>query len=172
MIALLAGGHGFEWKVQGFYILDFAVYVIALVVVLRKPISEFVALRRERLVKDIEESKALKAEKEALLAEYTRRLESLEAERQKVLADARAAGEAEAKRVLAEAELTVARIQRDAQARIEQETRKIEQELRLHAVQVASREAERLVVERISDNDRRKMFTDYVEHLESRGSLQ
>ncbi len=171
-MGLLASGHGFQWGVQGLYILDFTVYVGALVILLRKPIQEFVALRRARLVKDIEESRALRIEKEALLADYTQRLASLEAERQQVLSDARAAGESEARRIVAEAEQAVARIQRDAQARIEQETRKIEQELRLHAVKIAGAEAERLVVERISDNDRRKMFTDYVEHLETRGSLQ
>lgn len=174
MIAtLLSGGHGFDFKVQGYYIIDFLVYAAILVVVLRKPISAFVALRRERVVKDIEEARVLRTEAETKLADYERRLATLESEAQQILADARRAGEAERTRILSEATAAAAKIRADATARLEQEGRKLEFELKLHAVELAGQVAEKLVTERITDNHRRALFNDYVTNLENRpGGIQ
>jgi F-type H+-transporting ATPase subunit b len=174
MIAtLLASGHGFEFTKQGYYIIDFLVYAAILVVVLRKPISAFVALRREKLVKDIEEARVLRLAAETKLADYERRLAALEGDARKILADARAAGESDRARILAEATAAASKIKADAIAYLQQESLKLEHELRLHAVELASQVAEKLVTERITDNHRRTMFNDYVANLESRpGGIQ
>ncbi|MBT9557648.1 MAG: ATP synthase F0 subunit B [Myxococcales bacterium] len=171
MMSILSGGHGFDFKVQGFYIIDFLVYAAVLVVVLRKPLTAFVELRREKLVKDIEEARKLREEAERKLADYTKRLSAIESEAQQILADARAQGEAERTRILAEATATAQKLRADAKTRLEQESKKLAHDLELHAVELATQVAERIIVERISENHRKALFSDYVDQVENKGLI-
>lgn len=168
-MSLLAAGHGFDFKVHGYYIIDFLVYATILVVVLRKPLAAFVELRREKLVKDIEEARKLREEAERKLADYTKRLAAIESEAQQILSDARAQGEAERARILAEATATAQKLRTDAKTRLEQESKKLAHDLELHAVELATQVAERIIVERIGENHRKALFADYVDQVENKG---
>ena len=171
MMSILAGGHGFEFKVHGYYIIDFLVYAAILVVVLRKPLAAFLELRREKLVKEIEEARKLREEAERKLADYTTRLSAIESEAQQIFADARAQGEAERTRILAEATASAQKLRADAKTRLEQESKKLAHDLELHAVELATQVAERIIVERIGENHRKALFADYVDQVENKGLI-
>ena len=170
---LLSGGeHGFQFTIQGYHIINFAIFAFGIFWVLRKSIPGFVTARRDKLVKDIEEARRLRIEAETKLADYEKRLAALETEAQAILAEARAAGARERDRIIAEAVAAAERIRLDAEQRLEQEGRKLEAELQQHAVALTMQVARRLSAERITDNHRRNLFNDYVQNLENRGGIQ
>jgi len=166
MMALLAGGHGPSLNIEGFYLINFLVFVGILVYLLRKPLAKFLTERRAKMTKDIEEARKMRDEAEAKLAEYNTRLESLEDEIQGILDDARAHGEAERKRIMVEATRAAERLRTEAKTRIEQETRKLQLELRRKMVDLSVEVAERIITEKITDTHRRRMVTEYIGDLE------
>ncbi len=168
MMGVLLSGGGPSFSVEGYYVIDFLVYVGLLVYFLRKPLQAFVEARRERIVHDIDEARKLREEAEAKLNDYQSRLDNLEAEIKGILDEARQAGEAQRKRILIDAAKSAERIRSDAKARIEQETRKLQHELRIKTVELAMQVAQKAIVEKISDKHRRRMVDEYITDLESR----
>ncbi|MFT5429798.1 MAG: F-type H+-transporting ATPase subunit b [Myxococcota bacterium] len=168
MIALLSGGHGPSFNIEGFYAINFLVFVGFLVWKLKGPLAAFLTGRRDRMTKDIQEARQMREEAEAKLAEYDKRLGSLESEIQGILDDARAQGETERERIVAEATQAAERLRTEAKTRIEQETRKLQLELRRKMVDLSVEVAERIITEKITDTHRRRMVTEYIGDLENR----
>ncbi len=167
MITLLSGG-GPSFAVEGYYVIDFIIYVGLLVFFLRKPLAAFVTERRARIMHDIEEARKLREEAEAKLNDYQNRLDNLEAEIKGILDEARKAGEDQRKRILIDAAKSAERMREDARARLEQETRKLQQELRIKTVELAVQVAETAIVKDISNTHRKRFVDEYITDLESR----
>ena len=167
-LATILGGGGPTLSVDGFYAIDFLVYVGILVFLLKKPTQAFLQSRRANLTKDIEEARKMREEAQARLKEYDARLGSLEEEIQGILDDARAAGEKERQRIMVEASKAAERMRLDAQERLAQETRKLQLELKQRMVDMSVDIAERIISEQISDTHRRNMVGDYIADLEQR----
>ena len=163
-LTIMAGGPSLQ--IEGFYLLDFIVFVSLLVFFVRKPIASFTKARRDQILADMDEAKKMREEAEARLKDYEARLANLEGEVEKILADAKAAGEEERNRILVEATRSAERIRKDAEERLEQEGRKLSAELRVRVVEMALGASEALVKQKISAADQRRFVTDYVSDLE------
>lgn len=166
MIALLSGGPSFA--IEGYYLIDFAVYVGLLVFFLRKPIADFVATRRATIVADIEEARKLRDEAREKLVDYEKRLDNLEDEIQAILSDARTAGEEQRKQMMLEASKAAERLRADAKNRLETETRKLQHELQTRTVELAVQVAEGLISTKMAASHRRRFVSDYITDLEGR----
>ena len=166
LLAEAANEHGFKMEREGYYAINFVVFVAILVYLLKKPLSNFAASRRSVIMAEMDEARRLRAEAEAKLTEYERRLSNLEAEMEQILAEATRVAEAEKARILAAAVAAAERVRKDAEARLDSERRKLEHELRQKAVSLAMDVAERLITERINDGHRKKLVAEFVTDVE------
>jgi F-type H+-transporting ATPase subunit b len=168
MATLLAGGgHGPSISIEGFYLIDFLVFVGILVYFLRKPLAAYITERRATLTVEITEAQKLREEAEAKLKDYETRLDSLEDEIARVMEEARQAAENERVRILNDANAAAERLTKDAQTRIEQATRRLEHELRIKMVELSVEKAEELIATKVDDRVRRRHVTEYISSLES-----
>ena len=171
--ALASDGHGFEREIPGYYLVDFIVLMTIITYFAGKPIMAFLQTRRTNLMREIEEADALKQEANKRLEEYTRRLASLDEEREAIQQDFRRDGERERDRILAEAEDTAARLVEDAGRRIEGETRRLQIALEAEAVQLAVNLVETTVKERMDAAMQARLIEESIQGIESlnEGSL-
>lgn len=167
-LGLILSGGGPSMAVEGFYVIDFAVYIGLLAYFLRKPLARFMTERRTRIVSEMDAARKARQEAQAQLADYSKRLANLETEIQGILDEARAAAEAQRTQILADATVTADRIRSDAQKRLEQESRKLEHVLRQRTVELSMEIAERIVSDQITDAHRRRFVAEYITDLESR----
>lgn len=143
---------GFEaWK-----FINLAIFIAILAYLLKKPLSEGFKAKREEIRADLIKAEE---EKKAALAELTSaeaKLVSLDAEKSKVLADARAEADAEKARLAAEAEAEVKRLQDSTSGEIARLAAASKNELRRFSAQESIRLAEEKLRGQInSDTDSR-----------------
>lgn len=106
--------HGPDWGQLGAAIVNFVIYVSAIVFLGGKAINGFFANRRGELLKNIEASKAKREAAEAELADHLARLEQFDAEREALLAEFRALGERERDRIIEEGRDAAEKMKADA----------------------------------------------------------
>lgn len=135
----IAGGdsHGFDWRVHGLYVIDFALVAWLFVKFGREPLKNFLSNRRSTIMEEIETAQKLQAEAAEKLAECEARLAELEAEKQRIHDDFVASGRRERDRLIAEATALSERLAADAKNRIEQETKRLINSLEREAVDQA-----------------------------------
>jgi F-type H+-transporting ATPase subunit b len=155
----------------GLAIWTIVTFVIVLLVLRRfawKPILASMEAREAGIRRLIDDAEAAREEADRLLEEYNRRLAEARAEGQKLVAEAKEAGErvrAETlDRARAEAEGIVAR----AGAEIDLERRKALAEIRERAVDLAIGAAERVLEESLNEERHRRVAEDYLKELEVR----
>lgn len=129
---------GFEaWK-----FLNLAVFAAIMTYLLKKPLSEQFKAKREEIRADLIKAEA---EKQAALAELTSaeaKLVSLDAEKSKVLANAKSEAEAEKARLAAEAEAEAKRLQDQAEGEIARLAQVSKNDLRKFSAEESIRLAE------------------------------
>ena len=123
--------------------------------------------RRQDMAEQLEEAKKKQAEAEAKAAEFAEKLENLEAEVQRVVKSYEAQAEADADRMQEDTEKAIERMARDTDNTIKQEVLKAEQLIREAAVSATLEAAERLVKEKVTDADHRRLADLYVGNLEN-----
>jgi len=145
--AVAGGGHdgSFEFKIHGFYIINFVVFVGLIAWFGRKPLRAALDKRYADVAKEIEAAQAARAQAEARLSEYKAKVAELAAENERLLADVRAGTDAEVARILADARAEVDRTARDAELRLDQESKKLRDQLHAEAARLAVAVADRLV---------------------------
>jgi F-type H+-transporting ATPase subunit b len=155
----------------GLAIWTIVTFVIVLLVLRRfawKPILASMDAREAGIRRLIDDAEAAREEADRLLEEYNRRLAEARAEGQKLVAEAKEAGErvrAETlDRARAEAEGIVAR----AGAEIDLERLKALAEIRERAVDLAIGAAERVLEESLNEERHRRVAEDYLKELEAR----
>lgn len=176
MLGLLAaeggGGHETGWNVPllaaqyvNFIILFGGIYVLV-----RKPLQTFLETRRENMAAQLRVAQEKQAEAEKRLAEYAQKLDHLEEEIARVVKSFEAQGEADRQRMLQDGDRAVERLQREVDFTIRQEAAKATKEIREAGVAATLALAEKLITERITDSDRRRLADEYVAQL-SPGSI-
>jgi F-type H+-transporting ATPase subunit b len=159
-----AGNKWGSWLTIGRWF-NLALVVAVLVLVAREPLKAFCANRTQSIREQLEEAQKARMEAEARLAEAADRMKHLQDE----LRDIRAAGEKEAQeeyqRLLAAAEKDADKIIERARQEIEGMTRAAQIELRQHAAELAVRSAEERIRSEITDEDRNRLFTQFVDQL-------
>jgi F-type H+-transporting ATPase subunit b len=129
----------------------------------RGPIRAFLGDRRSTIEQGIESAQHELAEAERRLADCNARFASLDREIEEIQQSVRQAAEAERDRLLADARAAADRIRRDATVGVEQEGRRARDMLRAEAAEMAVRLADDLLRRQIGDADRARLVDDFVE---------
>lgn len=151
---------------------NLALLIGALLYFGRRPVQNFFAERRRDIRERLEGSARLLDEAEARLAEWQGRLERLEGEIAEIRGTTQRLGEAERQRVLAEARASAERTRRDAAAAVDREVRRARTALREEASDLAVELAERLLRESVNQDDRNRLLEEFVERVERAPSVR
>jgi F-type H+-transporting ATPase subunit b len=160
-----------EWPPPfGYALINFAVFLALMSRILGKPLKQMVRDRHDRIKTDLDEAKKLRDGAAAMLAEYQKKVENVDAEVDELLETIRKEAEAEKARIIAAAEEQAQRLKQDAERQIGAEIERARQELKRGVSEAAIAAAEQILQKQIGADDQRKMSEQYVTSLEKRAS--
>jgi F-type H+-transporting ATPase subunit b len=145
--------------------LNLALLLGVLVYFGRKPIQNFFFERRMGIQEGLDSSARLLDEAETRLTEWQTRLAELDGEIEEIRSTTHRLAEAERERILADARASAERVRRDSAAAVEQEVRRARTVLREEASDLAVELAERLLRETVNDADRDRLVDEFVERV-------
>lgn len=151
-------------------IVNFAILLVLGYMAVTRSINPSLMARRASVESEIAEARRLHDEAQAMHAEVTSKLGSLDAEIATLKAQFTAAGEAERDRIVAEARARVERMRADGTATIEQEMKNLREDLRREAIIAATAAAEATVRSSIGADDQRRLADEYLAGLEASGT--
>jgi len=131
----------------------------------RKPLGEFLRRRRRSVEDGLEEAKNLRQAARKLHRRYSRRLEKLDQEMDKIRAEMVRAGEAERDRLVQEAETKAARMRREVDFLISQQLKQLREDLMKEAVEAAVEAAELALREKTTGDDQTRLARSYLGRL-------
>lgn len=151
-------------------IVNFAILLVLGYMAVTRSINPSLQARRAAVESEIAEARRLHDEAQSMHAEITARLGSLDAEIAALRSQFVQAGEAERDRILAEARARVERMRAEGAATIEQELKNLREDLRREAIIAATAAAEATVRAGIGADDQRRLADEYLAGLESAGA--
>ncbi len=168
-----AGGHGAEAAHGGgesperlkdllYRSMNFIIFFGVLFFLLRKPLKQNLADRRNNIQKELEELETQKASARQELEGLTQRIARMKEEKEAILAEYRAEGEKEKQKIIDNAQKTAARLLEQTQVTIQQEIQKANQTLRQEIAESAVRMAEEILRKNITDNDHKVLIGEYL----------
>ncbi|MDX1708264.1 MAG: F0F1 ATP synthase subunit B [Desulfobacterales bacterium] len=167
--ALAASGEGDGakgWvKTDTWRAMNFVVLLLALVFILRKPISQALSSRVKTIKDQLESLETQKAEAEKKLAQYNEKLSQLESEAEKIVQGYIQQGNEAKAKILKEAEATAEKLQLQAKRNIEHEFSKARQELQKEVVEKSLVQAEEMLKKTISDKDQDNLVNEYLDKV-------
>ena len=169
--ALAAGGGeaatGWDaWKQVVYQAINLAVLLAIIVKFAGPTIREGLKGRAERVTTDIDEAAALHVEAKKMLDEYSEKLSNFETQRNALLAEFQAMGEAERGRIIEGARAEAERIRTEAALLAENESIRAKERLEAEIVDLAVDQAEKIIKSQLSDDDHRRLVTEYFGQLE------
>ena len=166
------GGEGAEpgALLKGFLIqvMNFAVLVVILVWFGRKPVREFFAGRTEAINKGIAEAREAREAAERALEEVQKKLDSSDAEIEKMVKAARESGQREREHLINEGQRMSQRIIEQAKSGIEFELNQATEGLKAEAAEYAVKLAEEKIGSKLDDAEQMKLLEDAIKRLEDR----
>lgn len=168
LVGATGGEHegGINWWVLGSMITNAILFFGFLGIKLSPIVSEGLKSRRENMAKQLEDARAKQAEAEKRLEEYKEKLDNLEAEVEGIVASYQKEAEADKKRMAEDTEKAVQRLVRETEFTISQETKKAEKVIRDAAIAATIETAEKMLEDKISSDDRRRLADEYIANLE------
>jgi len=170
LLAAEAPAHGGEAHWDMFQLVsqyvNFVILFGGIALLVRKPLQTFLEMRRENMAGQLRIAQERQAEAERKLAEYASKLDRLEEEIGRVVKSFEAQGEADRQRMVIDADRAVERLVREADFTIRQESIKATKEIREAGVEATLAIAEKLIAERITDSDRRRLADEYVSQVQ------
>lgn len=131
----------------------------------RKPIQAYFAGRRTEIQTELKNSANQLSDAETTYAKWQRRLVGLEGELEEIRATSRQRAEAERDRILSDARSTAERIRRDGAAAVELELRRAREELRAEATRLAIELAADRLESEINDADRDRLLDEFIDRV-------
>lgn len=160
------GGGGFNKKADLLYrFINFAVLLGALIFLLRKPMGKALDGRRQGIRDQLDDLERQKQEAQKKLAEYKGKLNLLQEEVEKIVADYVKEGEAAKEKIIAEAKGAAEKLQKQAKKNIEHEFQKARQELRAAVAEQAVAMAEELIKRNVTDEDHERIIDEYLKKV-------
>jgi F-type H+-transporting ATPase subunit b len=150
-----------------FRVMNFAVLAIALVFILRKPLSQALGARITGIKDQLEDLEARKAEAEKQLAEYSEKLSRLEKESEQIVEDYIKQGKEAKARILKEAESAAEKLQTQARRNIEHEFKQAKFKLQEEIFETSLAKAEEILKGRISGDDQDRLVDEYLRKVEA-----
>jgi F-type H+-transporting ATPase subunit b len=136
----------------------------------RKPVLTYLAGRRDTIAKNLDGAAQLLAEASLRLAEWNQKAASLDQEVAAIRDATRRAAEAERDRILADARVTADRIRQSASAVAERELQQARESLRGEAADLAVELAAKILREQVNDSDRTRLVDEFIERIEPDGA--
>jgi len=166
--ALCASGEGGTkgWvSTDTFRVMNFTVLAVALVFILRKPLSQALSSRIKTIKEQLDELEQQKTEAEKQLAEYNDKLAQLEKEAEKIVNDyVRQGNEAKA-RILKEAQASAEKLQVQARRNIEHEFERAKLELQKEIFEKSLVKAEEMIRDKFTVKDQDRMVDEYLKKV-------
>jgi F-type H+-transporting ATPase subunit b len=128
----------------------------------KKPIADALKARKAGIMKGMDDAAKMKAEAEASLAKYQKKLDEIDDEVARIKREAKEQGEAESARILSEAKERRARMERDARTLIEQELKAAREGLLRDTVRAAVKSAEKTITAKIGDADQQRLGDEFL----------
>jgi F-type H+-transporting ATPase subunit b len=150
-----------------FRVMNFTVLVVALVFVLRKPLSQALGARIKDIKGQLADLEARKAEAEKQLAEYSEKLSQLEKESENIVEDYIKQGYEAKARILKEAESAAEKLQAQARRNIEHEFKQAKLKLQEEIFETSLAKAEKILKEKISGEDQDRLVDEYLRKVEA-----
>ena len=163
-----SGGEGgskpWEWE-DTFRVMNFAVLAIALIFLLRKPLSQALSSRIKVIKEQLEDLERRKAEAEEKLAEYNEKLAQLEKEAENIVADYIKQGNEAKARILKEAESSAEKLKAQAKRNIEHEFEQAKLKLQEEIFESSLAKAENIIKTKISEDDQDRIVDEYLKKV-------
>ena len=159
------GGSKGWGKLDWFRLMNFAVLMVVLVFLLRKPISQALSSRIKSIQEQLENLEAQKQEAEKQLANYNDKLSQLESEAQKIVESYIKQGKEAKSKILRETEAAAEKLQAQARRNIEHEFDKAKQELQREILEKSLAKAEETLKKEITDQDQDKLVYEYLKKV-------
>jgi F-type H+-transporting ATPase subunit b len=163
--------HAPEWnytRLAGSFV-NFFIWLGLIVYALGKIVPPFLAKRRAAIVDGLEEARQLTEAAEIKHAEYSERIDNLDAELERLRADFKRAGLEERDRIVAEASSRAEKTRAEARFLIDQQMKQLREDLTREAVEAAVGAAEKILRERSTAADQQRLADDYLSRL--KGSI-
>ena len=145
---------------------------VVLLLVLKKyawgPILQKLDERADQIEKDLETARKLKAEAEALHAEYRERLEKVQKEIEEMREEAAAQGEELRRSLQRQGEEEVQELRERAQKEIELAMKKVRADLRRETIELALQVAEQVAERAFGEADHRRFAEEALAALEKK----
>jgi F-type H+-transporting ATPase subunit b len=159
-------GGGTGWvSTDTFRLMNFAVLLIVLIYILRKPVSQALSSRIKGIKEQLEDLEGRKAEAEKKLAEYNEKLAQLETEAESIVEEYIRQGHEAKTRILKEAESSAEKIEAQARRNIEYEFERTKQTLQEEIFEASLKKAEEIIKEKFSENDQDRMVDEYLKKV-------
>ena len=146
-------------------VMNFAVLMIALFFIVRKPVAEFFSSRVKAIKDELADLEQKKAVAKKSLAEYAEKMASLDQESEKIMETYVKQGEVAKQRILAEAEAQAGKLEESAKRNIEQEFKAAKLKLQQEIAEKALEQAETLVKELINSDDQDRLVDEYLDKV-------
>jgi F-type H+-transporting ATPase subunit b len=168
-----SGGHhhGFNLNEQGFYLLDFVIFITVLGAFVVKPARTFLENRHEAIRLEMAEAADLLKESKGQLDLYEGQLNGLPDESKRLQEDFRQDGEREKARLEKDTDDALAKIKRDLSARVDQESARVRDEVYRHVSSEALRLAEEKIRKQLDQATQRRLVGQYLGDLKRIGHL-
>ena len=160
------GGGAKGWvSTDTFRVMNFLVLAIALVFILRKPLSQALGSRIKGIKEQLQDLEARKAEAEKKLAEYNDKLAQLEKEAENIIDDYIKQGNDAKTRILKEAESSAEKLKALARRNIEHEFEQAKLKLQEEIFEISLQQAEEIIKSKISAEDQNRIVDEYLKKV-------
>ncbi len=142
--------------------INFIIFFVVIFLLLRKPLKQGLADRRDSIQKELQELEAKKEEAKKEYQALEKRIANIKEEREAILAEFKAEGEKEQKKIIDNAQKVASRIVDQAQITIQQEIQRANLSLRQDLSEMAVQMAEDLLKKNITENDQKVLIGEYL----------
>ena len=132
---------------------------------LLKPIRQVIADRKAKADSEIADAQKLRAEAEAMKAEYEQNLQNARAEANEIVANAQKTATARGEEIVGEARAQAAALKQKAEADIAQERKKAVNEVKDEIGGMAMEIASKVVEREISEADHKDLIDEFIKNV-------
>lgn len=152
---------GKDWE----RVMNFAVLAIALFFAVRRPVADALNNRITTIKNQLEELESKKVDAANKLADYEKKIATLDAEAKQILAQYQEQGEAAKNRILEKAAASAEKMEEQAKRNIENEFNAAKQKLQTEMMALALEKAEELIKKSISTEDQDHLIDEYLKKV-------
>ncbi len=167
----LAAGGGWSFGIEGYYILDFVIFVGLIWFFVKGPARKFLEERHDRIKEDMESATRLKEAAEAELATYEAKRAGLAGEVAELRAGFQTDGVNEQQRLMNEASAAAAKMRGATDVQLEQQAAQVRSELEIELIDQVLTSTEEKVRAKMTSVTQRQLFEAYVAELEKLENL-